>query len=148
MSPEKRIGSLPPRYAFVLNPYKDVRFSSCPACGRTMNMRKFALFIHIDTWGPLSLGKTCRYCPRCELIIAHKDDLERELCVFFERLSPEVIGRDYFVLGTVALPVWKRGLSDKSTTLRETLEHMAQFKEHRTIKVSPGGWFPVKRAKT
>jgi hypothetical protein len=114
-------------------------------CHGTMNMRKFALFIHVDGWGPLSLGKTCRYCPRCELIITHQDDLERELC--FERLSPEVIGRKYFVLGTVALPVWKEGLSIKSTSLQETLEHVAQFKTHRTLAVSSGGWVPIKRAK-
>lgn len=143
----KRTGGLPPRYTFALNPYKDTRFSECPVCRARMNMRKFALFIHIDNWGPLSLGKTCRYCPRCELIIAHQNDLESELCVCFERLSPEVIGRKYFVLGTVKLPVWKKGLSVKRTPLQETLEHVAQFKTYRTIAGSSGGWVPIKRAK-
>lgn len=138
-------GGLLARYTFALNPYKDIRFSSCPMCDRTMTMRKFALFIHIAKWGPLALGKTCRYCPSCELIIAHQDDLERELYICFERLSPEVIGQDYFVLGTVALPVWKKGLSVKSTILQETLEHVAQFKFYRTLKVSHGGWLPMKR---
>ena len=67
----RRLGKLPPRYLFILNPYTDARFSKCPRCERPTHLRKFALFILIDDWGPLVLGKTCRYCTRCELIIAH-----------------------------------------------------------------------------
>lgn len=147
MSQKKQIGSLPPRYTFALNPYNDTRFSQCPMCHGTMNMRKFALFIHVDGREPLSLGKTCRYCPQCEFIITHQNDLERELCICFERLSPEVIGRKYFVLGTVTLPIWKKGLFVKRTALQATLEHVAQFKAHRTLAVSSGGWVPIRRAK-
>ncbi len=32
----------------------------CPT--RTPTLRKFALLIHVDKWGPMVLGKTCRYC--------------------------------------------------------------------------------------
>ena len=147
MSFKKQIGGRPPQYTFALNPYGDARFSQCPTCRGTMNLRKFVLFIHVDGWGPLSLGKTCRYCPRCELIIAHQHDLEHELCICFERLSPELIGREYFILGTVTRPVWKKGLCKETTSLQETLKHVAQFRTHRTISVSSGGWISVKRSK-
>src|SRR5580700_308026 len=65
------IGQLTPRYSFLLNPYLDIRLSKCPGCNGLTHNRKFALFIHIDGWGPLVLGKTCRYCTSCELIIVH-----------------------------------------------------------------------------
>jgi hypothetical protein len=89
----KSIGKLPSRYSFILNPYKNVRLSKCPRCQKPTHMRKFALLIHVDEWGLLALGKTCRYCTRCELIIAHKDELEDELVGVFERHAPEVIGK-------------------------------------------------------
>ena len=71
----KQIGKLAPRYTFALNPYKDTRVSKCPTCSRLTNARKFPLLILVDGWGPFSLGKTCRYCPRCEFIIAHQDSV-------------------------------------------------------------------------
>jgi hypothetical protein len=82
---KKRIGKLPPRYSFILNPYADVRLSRCPRCQKLTYLRKFALFIHIDVWGPMALGKTCRYCSRCELIMAHQDELEAQLAHSFSQ---------------------------------------------------------------
>src|SRR5262249_29715675 len=76
---KNRIGKRPPQYSFILNPYSDVRLSKCPKCERPTHPRKFALVIHIQNWGPLVLGKTCRYCTRCQLIIAHQDELEAEM---------------------------------------------------------------------
>ena len=35
---------------------------------------KLPLVIHVKDWGPISLNKTCRYCSRCDLLIAHKDE--------------------------------------------------------------------------
>ena len=40
---KKRIGKLPPRYSFILNPYADVRLSKCPRCQKLTYLRKFAL---------------------------------------------------------------------------------------------------------
>src|SRR5258708_5050969 len=51
----------PPRYSFILNPYRDVRLSKCPLCQRLTHGRKFALFIHLAKAHPVVLGKTCRY---------------------------------------------------------------------------------------
>src|SRR5205823_2457385 len=90
---EPRLGKLPPRYGFILNPYSDVRVSRCPKCQKPTHPRKFALFILIESCdAPLILGKTCGYCTGCELIVAHQDELEAELAEKFTALNPDVIG--------------------------------------------------------
>jgi len=139
----RHIGKLPPRYSFALNPYRDARFSKCPRCNRIMNMRKFPLFIHIDGWGPFTLGKTCRYCPRCEFIIVHQDELEQQLSYFFEQHCPELAGNDYLVLGTAGLKAWKKGLRGKGHSLEHMLEHVSDFKEVLKLEVDYGGWRPA-----
>src|SRR4029450_14008147 len=112
-----RIGKLPPRYSFMLNPHAEVRLSKCPKCERPTHLRKFALFFLVDKWGPLALGKTCRYCSRCELIMVHQDELEAELAHSFSHMAPEVIGNDYMVLGTIEKKVWQEGLQGRGTEL-------------------------------
>ena len=141
----KRIGKLPPRYSFILNPYSDVRLSKCPQCQRPTHLRKFALFIHIDAWGPMALGKTCRYCSRCELIIVHQDELEAQLAHSFSQIAPEVIGNEYLVLGTIDKKVWQEGLAGSGGQLGEMLKHMADFKRVLKLAVEPGGWYPAER---
>src|SRR6266700_5615395 len=71
-----RRGKQPPRYRFFLNPYTDVRFTTCPQCRGKTSQRKLPLVIHIDPMQLVALNKTCRYCPRCDLLIAHQDELE------------------------------------------------------------------------
>ena len=105
-----RIGKLPARYCFLLNPWNDIRLSKCPQCRRATHTRKFSLLILIQGWGSIVLGKTCRYCTPCELIIAHQDELEGELAINKAQLPENVLGRDYFVLGTMDKEVWKQGL--------------------------------------
>src|SRR5215510_10843446 len=97
----KRLGKLPPRYSFILNQYATERLSRCPRCKKLTHPRKFAFLIHIDDWGPMVLGKTCRYCSRCELIMLHQDELEEQLAYNFSQLAPEVVGNEYLVMGTI-----------------------------------------------
>jgi hypothetical protein len=141
MKKAKRFGALPPRYTFALNPYRDVRFSKCPKCERPTHLRKFPLLIHIDSWGLMTLGKTCRYCSRCELIIAHQDELESVLAALLSKLAPEVVGNKYLVFGTVERKIWKKGMED-SSTLGETRQYAADFKKYVTLEVDYGGWRP------
>ena len=72
MAKESRIGKLPPQYTFILNPYAEYRFSRCPNRNQTMKQRKLPLFIHVDPMSLVVLNKTCRYCPACDLLIAHQ----------------------------------------------------------------------------
>jgi hypothetical protein len=139
----KRIGKLPARYSFILNQYPEERLSKCLLCSRPTHSRKFALFVHIDRWGPMVLGKTCKYCARCELIIAHRHELESELAHSFSRLAPEMIGNEYLVIGTVEKKVWQQGLKGNSPRFEETLAHTADFKKVYDITVEPGGWYPA-----
>ena len=136
-----QIGELPPRYSFLLNQHPDERLSKCPECHRPTHLRKFALLLHVDGWGLMALGKTCRYCTRCELIIAHQDELEAELANQFSSVAPEVISNNYIALGTVDKRIWQRGLQGSGSLLEETLKHTAGFKQHLKLKVEPGGWY-------
>ena len=135
-----QLGKLPPRYRFFLNPYQDVRFTRCPRCDNKTKLRKLPLVIHIDPMLLLSLNKTVRYCPYCDLIIAHQDDLEHLLAAIFAEQKPEIIGNDYLVLGTQDRPAWKQG-TQQQATLQEALETLHDFKEVLTFKLT-GGWTP------
>jgi hypothetical protein len=135
-----KFGKLPPRYKFILNQYEHLRVSKCPICRRLTHMRKFALLVYIDEWGFLALGKTCRYCSLCELIVAHQDELEHELAGTFERVAPDVIGNQYMVLGTVDKKWWKEGLNSVRDLSGDALEHLADFK--KVLGLDPGGWRP------
>lgn len=138
---KSKIGALPPRYSFILNPYPDQRLSRCPKCQKLTHLRKFALLIIIDDWGSIVLGKTCRYCTPCELIMTHQDELESELAFFFASQTPEVIGNEYIVLGTVDKKLWKQSLEGSEPQLEDALQHVAEFKSVLDLEVEPGGWY-------
>ena len=93
----------------------------------------------------MALGKTCRYCSRCELIMAHQDELEAQLAYSFSQIAPAVIGNEYLVLGTIDKKVWQQGLTDGSGTLSEMLQRVADFKRVLKLQVEPGGWYPAER---
>ena len=136
---KKRFGKLAPRYLFALNPYSDARFSHCPECSRLTYPRKFPLVIHLHGYGPFILGKTCRYCPKCEFIIAHQDELESVLASMFSQRAPEVVGNEFFVLGTVQTKAWRKGIEDPSS-LSDIREHMADIKRYMEVKHEPPRW--------
>jgi hypothetical protein len=71
-----RLGKQRPRYRFFLNPYTDVCFTTCPQCRGKTSQRKLPLVIHNDPLQLVALTKTCRDGPRCDLLIAHQDELE------------------------------------------------------------------------
>jgi len=133
-----QFGKQPPEYRFILNPYQDMRFTKCPQCDNKMHQRKLPLVIYIEPNYFLSLNKTCRYCPRCDLLIAHQDDVEHFLASVFMAQKPEIIGNDYLVVGTLDRAMWKRG-TQQPLTLQETLDALHDFKEVVTVKVT-GGW--------
>ena len=102
----RRLGTQPPRYRFFPNPYTDARFTTCPQCGEKTRVRKLPLVIHIDPMQLVALNKTCRYCPRCDLLIAHQDELEAWLAAFFGHHEPELVGNSYLVVGTEDRAAW------------------------------------------
>ena len=138
-----RIGKLPPRYSLLLNSHAEVRLSKCPKCQKVTHLRKFALLIHIDEWGPWALGKTCRYCSRCELVMVQRAELEADLAHGLSQRAPQVIGNDYLVLGTMEKKIWQKALNGEAKPLAKMLEHVADFKHQYELDYKPGGWYPA-----
>ena len=137
-------GKLPALYKFFLNPYSDARFSRCPQCeGKTLQ-KKVPLMIHVDPQYPINLNYTCRYCPKCDILIAHQDEIEGHLHHLFSEHAPEAIGNDYMVMGTTERAYWKEGLSEPHPQF-ETLANLHGFKEYLNFKMI-GGWLPNEKA--
>ena len=129
------MGALPPRYAFALNPYVDAGFTKCPRCEAKMFVRKLPLVIHVDGFGLVLLGKTCRLCPECETLIAHQAHLDKLVGAVGSGARQK-----YLVLGTVDRHVWRRGLEGR-VSLDEVVEFMADFKTYLRVDVTPSGWY-------
>jgi hypothetical protein len=142
---QERIGRLPPRHSFALNPHKEWRCTRCLRCETRTRLCKFALLIGVAEYGLMVLGKTCRYCPPCDFIIAHKDELEALLAAGFSTGELEVIGNDYYVIGTVERKIWRRGMRDQITSTDELLRHAADFAKEFDLHYEPGGWYPEDR---
>lgn len=137
-----RLGKQPPRYKFFLNPYQDARFTRCPKCEARTRQKKLPLVIHIDDWGMFVLNKTCRFCPGCQLLVAHQDELEGYLAAFFEQHAPQIVGNDYLVIGTVDRADWKRGAKGSATT-GDMIERLHDFEDVLKFKLAPH-WMPPK----
>lgn len=103
-----------------------------------MRQRKLPLVIHVDPLNPVASNKTCRYCPTCDLLIAHGDEVEGLLAAIFAERNPQVIGNDYLIIGTLDCPDWQRGMQSPMP-VREMIEHLHDFKavvQFETV----GGW--------
>ena len=130
------------RYKFILNPYTDTCLTKCPLCKQRTLVRKFPIVVAISG-GPLfSLHKTCRYCPPCDLLILHKDELEAQLAIAVPEHEPHAAGNPYTVVGTMTRADWKRmrgGVSDQ----REFTNAVAIFEQIYDLKFRPAHWAPI-----
>ncbi len=136
-----RFGKLPPMYKFILNPYDDVRFTTCPGCNRKTKQRKLPLVIHVDPHHLIALNKTCRYCPSCDILIAHQDEIEALLAAMFSQRDPSVIGNNYLMIGTVERKAWREGVKQPEMA-DEMRAFMHDFKEYRKVTVEPARRVP------
>jgi hypothetical protein len=140
LTEKRRLGKLPPMYNFVLNPHAETRVSTCPGCEQRMRQRKVPLFIHVDPMNPVVIGYTCRYCPDCDLLVAHQDEIEGLLAGLFAEHDPSLIGNDYLVMGTVERAIWRESMKTPKHPV-EILEHTHDFKEVWSLEFRPGGWY-------
>jgi hypothetical protein len=135
-------GNLPPLYRFILNPHQETRFSTCPNCGGKTAIRKVPLFIHVEPAYPTTINKHCRYCPKCDILIAHQDELEKMLILTYEKRNPEIIGNKYLVLGTLDPFSWRR--REKDPILMENIQaHVHDFKAYLEVEYIPPHWGPA-----
>jgi hypothetical protein len=123
---QRQLGGLPPKYGFIINPYPDERVSRCPVCDRKTGQRKIPILIHVVPKHLIALNYTCRYCRDCDLLIAHKHEIEHYLTVLFSQMAPESIGNDYLTIGTVEKNAWKEGLKQQQS-IDKLLPHASDF---------------------
>lgn len=62
----------------------------------------------------------------------------------FAQLAPQIVGNEYFVLGTVEKKVWKQGLTAQ-LSLETIREHTADFKKYVTLEYQPAQWVPSEK---
>ncbi len=139
--PVPQLGALPSRYSFVLHPDVRDRFTRCPRCNAQTRLRKLPLVIHVEHPAGARLtilGKTCRLCVVCEMLIAHAADITQQLVA--SGVAAEGDAPDSVVLGTVAPRVWRAGLA-RGVTLEAVRTSMADFKQYMRVDVTPGGWY-------
>ena len=137
---KQQFGEQPPRYRFVLNPYPDTRLSRCPCCEQKTGQRKIPLLIHIGPMHLIALNYTCRYCQPCDLLIAHKDEIEHLLTELFRQYDPEAVGNDYLIIGTVKKATWREGLQ-RPKALAEMLPYATDFADYEELRVTRPGWY-------
>jgi hypothetical protein len=137
-----QLGKQEPRYRFILNPHDDIRFTTCPNCQNKTRQRKLPLVIFVEPTHWIALNKTCRYCPDCDLLIAHQDNLEHLPATLFASHSPKDIGNDYLVVGTLDRPKWRQGVKEPLQS-PDMIENLHDFKETWGVEVDPGGWRPT-----
>jgi hypothetical protein len=100
------------------------------------------LLIGVKGFGLIILDKTCRFCPACDFIIAHQDELESLLAASFSSHQPELIGNKYYVIGTVERNTWRKGMRHVITSTDELLHYAADFKKEFDLHYEPGSWYP------
>lgn len=133
-----RMGALPPRYSFFLNPHLNERFTRCPRCKATTRLRKIPLVIHVNSVGLVLLRKTCRVCAVCEMLIAHEAEVTR----LINGLAPHAATpRPYLVLGTLGPVTWRDGMSG-NVTIDQVRHDMADFKTYMRVEITPRHWVP------
>lgn len=138
---KRHLGELPPKYNFVLNPYPDKRLSRCPYCERKTGQRKLPLLIHIDPLNLIALNYTCRYCHQCDLLMAHKSEIEYLLYSMFSEYDPSAIGNDYLIIGTVEKKAWRAGLKQPKD-IKDIFPHSSDFKTvYSDLRLTQAGWY-------
>jgi hypothetical protein len=103
--------------------------------------RKVPLLIHIAPSYFVALNYTCRYCHKCDLLLAHKHEIEHLLHELFSHVAPQVVGNDYLIVGSVEARAWRGNLNHPKKPA-EILPHTHDFKCHYAeLRFTMGGWF-------
>ncbi|HLG64832.1 MAG TPA: tetratricopeptide repeat protein [Ktedonosporobacter sp.] len=129
----RRLGKQPPRYDFLLNPYPDLRFTTCPRCQGKTHLRKFSLVVHVNPDHTAILDKRCRFCDACDLLMVHQRQLEGQLTTECMVSNPKVIGNNYQVVGTLDRAKWDQG-KQATVSFEHLREHLHDFKEVVTLQ--------------
>jgi hypothetical protein len=105
--------------------------------------RKIPILIHINPQHLIALNYTCRYCSGCDLLIAHKHEIEHYLTALFIQKAPDSIGNDYLAIGTVEKSAWREGLKNPQA-MNEFLPHTSDFATYyEDLQLTRAGYYKV-----
>jgi hypothetical protein len=142
---QRHLGGLPPKYSFMVNPYPEERVSRCPLCDGKTGQRKIPILIHVNPHHLIALNYTCRYCRDCDLLVAHKHEIEYYLTALFIEQGPDTIGNDYLAVGTVEKSAWKEGLKQNQTS-DKLLPHSSDFATYyEELQLTRAGYYKADR---
>lgn len=140
-SKKPQFGDLPPMYNFIINPYPDQRLWRCPLCERKTGQRKLPLLIHVESNYLIALNYTHRYCRHCDLLIAHKHEIENYLTQMFRDQASELIGNNYLIVGTVEKKAWRDGIKQPKMP-DEIIPYTHDFKMvYQELRMTRPGWY-------
>jgi hypothetical protein len=111
LRPQNKLGKLPRKYTYVENPHKEHDINPCPRCNSITHNEKFVLFIIAPYYPPITLGHTCIFCSKCELIITHKKTLAEQVQIAYSKVNPNFRIEEFFTIGTFDKSVWKKNLN-------------------------------------
>jgi len=77
------------------------------------------------------------------MVMVQRAELEVELAHGLSQIAPQVIAKQYVVLGTMEKKIWREGLDKETKPLAGMLEHVADFKRQCELQYEPGGWYPA-----
>ena len=132
-------GRLPPQYRFALNTRLDARFTRCPECKRKMKQRTLPLIVHVEPRYLSTFVQTCRYCPDCDLLIAHADLLGAQMLNWFAEYDPSVVGNEYVIIGTMERQAWDAHIRE-SRFINEVMGDVHDFAAVVRIEGYVGNW--------
>lgn len=136
----QQFGLLPPEYHFSLNPYTEFRFYKCPECETKTGQRKLPLIIVVEPGHFIALNYANRYCPRCNSLIARKDEIEHFLTEAFKEIKPDCIGNNYVIVGNLEKKAYRENL--KAPISHEAfIQNAHDFIGYEEIRMTMGGWF-------
>jgi hypothetical protein len=98
------VGKGKPRYRMHFGDQPGGAGRLCPACGGLMRQRQRTFAVHLPPEETVGVCVLCRYCQACDLLEVPWESLESRLGAGTVLTRPEVTGRPYVVLGTVAEP--------------------------------------------
>ena len=136
---EKRLGHMRREFHFSLNPYPELRFSSCPDCRGKTGQRTLPLLIFVHPMHLIDMNYKNRYCGACNMLIGHKHEIEHFLTEEFKKHTPSTIGNEYTFIGNVDKKAWRKGLQKIKDW--DVLKYTHDFKSYQELRMTAAGWF-------
>lgn len=133
-STPERFGTLPCAYYLFLNPSIQRRYTRCPRCDKTTQLRRLGFVFHLESCGLVTVGATSRICSPCKLIILHQDVVEDSLSLMFpenfDQFGPEERLQYYTPIGTLHRRAWNKAKKGETLTYLDLQHNTSDFKDY------------------